>query len=106
MLRRIEKDAIKINVHGKTIYLKKGGLFGLFKEWRVIYPPVNPETKEWDRINLYFGGRGNAFKTFIIGVLIMMVLYGAWSLINSYNEVLGHPVVQACINASQITLGG
>lgn len=102
MLDKIEKDSIKVNVNGDLVYLKKGGIF---KEWKVIYPPVNPETGEWNYTNLIFGGTGNAIKTFFIGLLLLMLLYGAYDLMSSYNSVMSNPVVQSCLKTAGISLG-
>ena len=102
MLDRIEKDSIKIDVEGQKVYLKKSGIF---KEWRVIYPPVDPETKKWDITNLIFGGKTNAFGTFIVGIIVLMMAYGVYELVNSYNSFFENPVIRACLEASNIKIG-
>lgn len=103
MLNRIEKDSIKVDVNGQKVYLKKSGLI---KEWRVIYPPVNPETGKWDLVNLIFGGKANAVKYFFIGVILLLLAFGVMEVINSYNATMANPAVQACLNNSRIALGG
>lgn len=103
MLERIEKNSIKVNVDGEKVYLKKGGFF---EEWRVIYPPVNPETGKWDKINLFFGGKGNAFTTFLVGVIILALGFGAWEIIHSYNVTFSNQVVQQCLKQAGIVLRG
>lgn len=102
MLRRIEKDSIKVDVKGETVYLKKSGFI---KDWHVIYPPVNPETGKWDLINLIFGGKSNALKTFIIGVLLLMLVFGVWEVVNSYNTIFSNPIVINCLKLGGINLG-
>lgn len=101
MLERIERNAIKIDISGKKIYLKKSGMF---KEWRVIYPPVNPETKKWDWVNFIFGGKSNAFRTFIVGVIILLLIFGISQIINSYESIMSNPTVQMCLRGAGIEL--
>jgi hypothetical protein len=74
MLNAIEKDSIKVDVTGEKVYLKKSGIF---KEWHVIYPPVDPETGNWNKTNLIFGSARSAVISLIaiIVVLGFAVLY-------------------------------
>ena len=101
MLERIEKNSIKVNVRGENIYLKQSGMF---KEWHVIYPPVNPETSKWDITNLIFGGKSNAVRTFIVGVLILLLIFGVSEIVKSYNFTMSNPIVQACLNMSGVRI--
>ena len=106
MLERIERNSRKVNMgtdlNPNWVYLKNSGLI---KEWHVIYPPVNPETNEWDTINLLFGGKSNALKTFVVGVLVVLLAFGVYQIISSYNTTLANPLVQSCIKNSGIILG-
>ncbi|HED05838.1 MAG TPA: hypothetical protein ENI61_04045 [Ignavibacteria bacterium] len=102
LLERIEKNSIKVNVDGEIIYLKKSKYP---TNWHVIYPPVNPETKKWDMLNLVFGGKGNAIKTLLVGVIIVTLSLGVMDIVNSYNATLSNPIVQACLNQGGIQLG-
>lgn len=103
MLERIEQNAIKVNVKGEKVYLKKSGFP---KEWHVIYPPVDPETKKWDLTNLIFGGKANAVKTFVIGVIVLLLALGVYEIVQTYNATFSNPVVQACLQNAGIKLGG
>lgn len=103
LLERIEKNAIKVNVNEEPIYLKKSGLF--VKEWRIIYPPVN-EDGSINRINRWFGGKGNLVRTVIWVLLIFLVLLGVYEIISSYNAVFSDPIIQDCLKASNIIIGG
>ena len=78
-LRKIEKNAIKIKVNDENIYLKKSGMI---KDWHVIYPVVNPETRNWDLVNLLLGGKRNAFKTFIAGIFIAIFSYAIYQFLS------------------------
>lgn len=95
MLNKIEKDSIKIDVNGEKVYLKKSGII---KEWHVIYPPVNPETKKWNKINLLFGGKANAIKTLIVSIIVVLLALGVYDVVTSYNATFSDPNVVACIN--------
>jgi len=102
MLERIEKNSIAVDVDGEKIYLKKSGNL---KEWRVIYPPVNPETMKWNWINLLFGGKGNAIKTLVIGILATLLAIGVYDIVNSYNAVMNNPTVQSCLESQGWVFG-
>lgn len=104
LLSRIEKDAIKIRLEGKYVYLKKSSLFGLLKEWRVIYPPVDPETGKWDMVNLIFGGKSNMVKTIFVVVIVLLITYGIYEILKTYQEVFSNPVVQSCLNMLGVRL--
>lgn len=102
MLEKIEKNSIKINVRGENIYLKKSGYP---KDWHVIYPPVNPETGKWDLINLIFGGKANAIKYSVIGIIVLLLALGVNDIVHSYNITFSNPLVQECLKTAGITLG-
>jgi hypothetical protein len=102
MLERIERDSIKVNVNGDVVYLKKSGLI---KEWHVIYPPVNPDTRKWDKINLIFGGKSNALKTLGIVVFVGLMVLGIYDVIHSYSIIVSNPQVQSCLKEAGIILG-
>lgn len=95
MLDKIEKNSIKIDVDGEKVYLKKSGII---KEWHVIYPPVDPETKKWNKINVLFGGEVNAIKTLIVGIIVVLLVLGVYEVVTSYNATFSDPNVVACIN--------
>ena len=103
MLDRIEKDSIKVNVNGDIVYLKKSGF--LVKEWRVIYPPVNPETKKWNKMNLIFGGKGNAIKYLAVGLMVVLLAIGVYDIVHSYNITMSNPAVKLCLDNANIKLG-
>lgn len=115
---RIEKGSIKIDVKGEEVYLKKSGFF--VKDWHVIYPPLNLDDVEeakdkhgnidwtrvrWNKMNAIFGGKGNALKTFITGLLILGILFGVQQLISSYNAFINSPVIQNCLQSARINIG-
>lgn len=95
MLGVIERDSIKIDVGGEKVYLKKSKIM---KEWHVIYPPINPETKEWNWINFIFGGKTNALNSLIIGIIVVLLAMGVYDIVASYNLTFSDPDVVACIN--------
>lgn len=113
MLERIERDSIKVEVDGETIYLKKKS------GWHVIYPPVDIKSVEkatdengnvdwnkvkWDRVALFFGSKSNAIKTAIVGVITILIAFGAWQLISSFNTIVSNPIVQSCLDKAGITI--
>lgn len=102
MLERIEKDSIKVNVNGEKVYLKKSGFP---KEWHVIYPPVDPETGKWDKLNFLFGGKANALKYLVIGVIVLLLTLGVYEVVSSYNTIMSNPSVQICLQQAGISLG-
>ena len=113
MFDRIERNSIKVDVNGDTIYLKKKG------DWYVIYPPVNIKSVEkatdengninwkevkWDKTALIFGSRANAIKTAIVGLITLLFAFGAWQLISSFNAIVSNPIVQSCLKGAGIEL--
>jgi len=103
LLGKIEKNSIKVDVNGEVVYLKKSGIP---KEWHVIYPPINPETEKINWINLFFGGKANAVKYFLIGVIILLLTFGVYSLVQSYYSIFFNPKVQFCLQQAGINLSG
>lgn len=117
MFNKIEKNSIKINTGEEEIYLKKSGLI---KDWRVIYPPIdlisvekntnedgviNWDKVEWNKINLIFGGYRNALNTLLITGIILLIIIGAYDLVNSYNSIINNPIIQSCVKSAGIVLG-
>lgn len=113
MLERIKENSIEVDVNGETVYLKKKG------GWHVIYPPVNIESLEkatdengnidwkkvkWDKIALLFGNKSNAVKTAIVGLITLLLAFGAWQLISTFNEIASNPVVQSCLKSAGLSL--
>jgi len=111
----IEKNSIKVEVGGETIYLKK------HKDWQVIYPPVNIKSIEeatdengvidwkkvkWDKTALIFGSKSNAIKTTIVSGIVLLFAFGAWQLISSYNAVISNPIFQECFKQTGMKLFG
>jgi hypothetical protein len=111
MLERIERDSIKIHVQGEDIFLKKK------LGWHIIFPPVDMKSVElatdesgnvnwkkvkWNYTNLIFGGKSNAFKTFIVGLITILLAYGVWQIIASYNSFIMDPIVQGCLKLAGI----
>lgn len=103
MLERIEQNSIKINVNGEKVYLKKSGMI---KDWHVIYPPINPETRKINWANLIFGGKANAIKATIVFVIVVLFALGAYEMVSSYNNTFANSAVQACLKSSGVILGG
>lgn len=114
MYERIEKNSIKIPIKGETVYLKKsmGG-------WHVIYPPVNIKSIEentdsqgnidwdrvkWDKTALIFGSKQNAIITAIVGIITILLTYGVWQIIASYNSIMSNLAVQECLKNLGIQL--
>ena len=121
MYERIKKNSIEINVgteeNPRFIYLKNDK-FG----WHVIHPPINIKSLEdatdrdgninwkkvkWDKIALIFGSKSNAISTTIVGVVVLLLAFGVWQLIASYQAIVTNPIVRSCIkNAGLSVIGG
>jgi hypothetical protein len=106
MYDRIERDCIKVNVNGNTVYMKTKGSI------RIIYPPVDIKSVEentdsmgnidwkkvkWDKVALIFGSKQNAIMTAIVGIITLLLAWGAHQLISSFNTIISNPIVQGCL---------
>lgn len=92
-LERIERNAIKSELKGEVVYLKKGSIFApipifgpYMSDWGRIYPAVN-EDGTWNITNLVFGGTRNLIKLILIGALVAVVLL-AFKELFGYIEIL------------------
>jgi hypothetical protein len=97
LLDRIERKAIKSELEGEIVYLKKS-VVPLIGDWGRIYPPVN-EDGSWNIVNLIFGGRRNLIKLLIILAIVGMVLLGFYEVFSSYNQLAGTDCVKACLES-------
>jgi len=88
MKRKIEKNAIKVNVGGEEILLKKTKY--PFREWVRINPPLDEYGKvNW--INMLIGGKANLIKLIFIMIVVSFFLLG-------YYGILNNECVQYCAN--------
>jgi len=114
MYDRIEQHSVKMNIKGEDVFLKKsmGG-------WHVIYPPVSIKSIEqntdsngninwkrvkWDKTALIFGSKQNAIMTAVVGVITLLVIYGVWQVIASYNSIINNVAVQGCLKSLGLAL--
>ena len=95
MQRRIEKNAIKININGEEILLKKSGI--LTKDWHRFHPPIN-EDGTWNWLNFFFGGKSNLINLIAILVIIALLFIGIGEIFSDMKTILDTPCVQSCIN--------
>jgi len=83
--RRIEQGAIKVNVNGEEILLKKSKILPFKwspRQWTEIHPPINEYGKiNW--MNFLFGGKTNLIKLIMILAVIGMLLLGLVEIFNS-----------------------
>lgn len=96
--KRLEKNAIKVNVNGEDILMKKSGL--LTKEWHRFHPPIN-EDGSWNWINFIFGGKYNLVNLLAILGIIALLFLGLNQIFTSLQSIIDTPCVQSCLN--QIT---
>ena len=96
MLERIERGAVKSEINGDTVYLKKSKLPLIGGEWQQINPPVN-EDGSWNIVNLIFGGKRNFIILLIILAIAFMVLMQFKVNFDYLNILKDNPCVQACI---------
>lgn len=101
MLERIEKDSIKVNVDGERVYIKKSNFFG----WRVIHPPINPETGGWNKLNLIFGGKANALFGLFLLIITLLFWLGIRETLSSYDAFINNPIVQICLRNAGFQIG-
>lgn len=94
MEKKIEKNAIKVNVNGEEILMKKSGLF--VKEWHRFHPPIN-ENKTWNWMNLIFGGKSNFVNLIAILIIIALLFVGLHEIFNGMQRILDTPCVQSCL---------
>jgi hypothetical protein len=114
MFERIEKNSIKVNVNGEIIYLKNS------MGWHVIYPPIDLDSIEsskdeygninwkkvkWDKTNFIFGGKANAIKYAVFGILVVALAIGVYEMVSSYNMTFENPLVKQCLKQVGIIIG-
>lgn len=99
MQKKIEKGAIKSELDGEEVYMKKSGF--LIKDWHRFYPPVN-EDGSWNWINLLFGGKRNLLRLVIILLIVFMALYGIYEILQGTYALTENLCVQECIRQSTI----
>lgn len=93
---RTEKDAVKSDIDGEIVYLKRSaGVYKLIpfmnkpmKEWHQIYPAVTEDNK-WNLFNLVFGGGRNLVKLITVMLLIAMALYGFYEITSGMEKNIG-----------------
>ena len=94
-LRRIEERAVKSELDGEIVYLKKSKI-PLVGDWGRIYPAVN-EDGTWNFTNLIFGGKQNFIKLILILIIIAFVLLGFYEVFNQYSNVVNNECVKLCL---------
>ena len=114
MLERIERNSIKVDVDGESVYLKKKN------GWHLIYPPIDMSSVEkatdengnidwkkvkWDKTALIFGNKSNAIKSSVVAIITLLLIFGVWQVIASYNQIALNPIVQGCLKQAGVTLG-
>ena len=99
MQERLEKGAIKSELDGEIVYLKKSNM-PLIGDWGRIYPPINEDgTINW--VNFIFGGYKNLIKLIILVAIIGMVLFQFMELFNYIEAIQSHQcynAFSACMN--------
>jgi hypothetical protein len=95
--RRIEKNAIKVNVNGEDILMKKSGL--LIKDWHRFHPPIN-EDGSWNWMNFLFGGKSNLVNLLTILGIIALLFIGLGEIFSGMQRIIDTPCVQSCLNES------
>ena len=107
--RKLEKNCIKSELHGETVYLGKGSVLSWipivgdwFSEWGQVHPPVDENGNPlW--ANIIFGGWRNLIKLLIVMGLIAMAFYGVYEMVSSLQAIIDTPCVHNCINPISIT---
>jgi hypothetical protein len=99
LLSRIERHAVKTNLEGEVVYLKKS-IIPLIGDWGRIYPPIN-EDDSYNWVNIIFGGKKNFIKLLIVLAIIGCALFGYYEVFSSYNQLASTQCVQTCLNIAK-----
>ncbi len=97
--RRIERDAVKSELNGEIVYLKKSRM-PLIGDWGRIYPPIN-EDDSLNGVNIIFGGHKNLLKLMIILAIVGMVYLQFAEIFRYVDSITSHQCYasfQQCIN--------
>jgi len=96
-LQKLERTAIKTQLDGETVYMKKGSMLSWIpfigkplSDWGRIYPAVN-EDGSWNMSNLIFGGWRNLVLLLILLGIIAMALYGVYEMTSSCSQMAANP---------------
>ena len=96
-LDKLERTAIKTELDGEIVYMKKGSMLSWIpfigkplSDWARIYPAVN-EDGSWNMPNLIFGGWRNLVLLLIILTIVGMGLYGVYQMTSSCSQMAANP---------------
>lgn len=105
LMKRIEKNSFKQeltwtdkegNTFSDLVYLKKSRI-PIIGDWTRIYLPVNPETMKLNKMNFFFGGKGNLIKLLIYLGIVAVFFLAYWEISSQYNYLRNLPCVINCI---------
>jgi hypothetical protein len=99
MQKKIEKGAIKSNLDGDTVIMKKSKIPILGGDWVQIHPPVN-EDGSINYVNLIFGGWRNLKLLIALLIIASLVLFALYEVSRPSVILLKDPCVQQCLKAA------
>lgn len=100
---KIEKNAVKSEIGGEEVILRKGSIFSwipilgeYMKEWHQIYPAIN-EDGSYNIPNILFGGWRNLIKLVFILLIIGMFFYGFYQYTEGARELASNECLEPCM---------
>jgi len=97
LLEKLERNAIKSELDGETVYLRKSKIPILGGDWSQIHPPIN-EDGSWNIINLIFGGKRNLKILLALLAVSTMILFAFKEVFAGYEALRNLPCVQNCLS--------
>ena len=97
LLEKLDRNAIKSELDGEIVYLRKSKIPVIGGDWSQIHPPIN-EDGSWNIINLIFGGKRNL--KILLGFLVIsaMILFAFKEVFAGYEALRNLPCYQtACL---------
>jgi len=96
MLEKIERNAVKSEMKGEIVYLKKSKLPLIGGDWQQIHLPVN-EDNSWNLVNLLVGGKRNLKILIALILIVGMVLFQFWMNFNYIETLRNNPCIKICL---------
>jgi len=91
VLRRTEKNAVKSEIFGEIVVLKKSRI-PFIGDFGRIYPIVNEpkgdEEPTWNWTNIWIGGKKNFYKLLFIMLIVALVFYYTFSVIGDARKYM------------------
>jgi len=91
ILRKTERDAVRSEIHGEIVYLKRSRI-PLIGDWGRIHPlveePIGNAEPTWNWENIWIGGKKNFFKLLFIMLIVGLVFYYVFSVLGDARKYM------------------